>query len=151
MLSRVDRMALILRIVEHLRSDPERIWEQVEFVLDGLGFDTSVGWVETNIGSGTDEQICELAQVYGVELPASVAASTTSGPVDAATVRPLFIFGSHSGAHKDLVGASENIFCRSASNSSLRTTRSSGTRFGRMHSATAWTEPTRGSSSSTKS
>jgi hypothetical protein len=106
MLNNVDRMSLILRIVRHLRDDADQDWNQVDFVLSGLGFDTSDGWIEDKIGRGTDEQICELAQVYRVELPASAisppAEPGTAPP--AMPAEPLFIFASHLTKHKVLVG-----------------------------------------------
>jgi hypothetical protein len=41
-LSNGDRIGLIVRIANHWRGDPDLIWAQVGFVLDALGFDTSV-------------------------------------------------------------------------------------------------------------
>lgn len=100
-------MGLILRIADHFLTNREDIpYHRIEFALDSLGFDTSGQSVEAMIGTGSDEQICELALAFGVDLPPGAAdsTSTTTATTTVAAAEPLFIFGSHLSKHKAFVG-----------------------------------------------
>jgi TIR domain len=101
--SNADRVALILQIAQHCRSDQNLRWSQVEFVLNSMGFDTSVQGLEEQIDTGTDEQLCDLAKALGLDIPTG-ASTSTSATTAAAATEPLFIFGSHRSAYKALVG-----------------------------------------------
>lgn len=82
-------------------------WNRIVFALESLGFDTSPESLEEKMGTGTDEQLCELALVFGVDLPEGAAESTSQATTVTTTVAsadPLFIFGSHLSKHKCFVG-----------------------------------------------
>lgn len=106
MLSRADRLGLILRIADHLLSSPDMPWHRIVFALDSLGLDTAGDTLEQMMGTGTDEQVCELALAFGLDLPPGAAASTsaTTTTTRVAAPEPLFIFGSHLSKHKAFVG-----------------------------------------------
>ncbi len=98
---------MILRIADHLMNSPDMPWHRIVFALDSLGFDTSPDGLEEMMGTGTDEQVCELALAFGVDLPPGAAASTSTTTTTTTTVaaaEPLFIFGSHLSKHKAFVG-----------------------------------------------
>jgi len=104
LLSRVDRIGLVLRIGEEYARTLS--YSRMLFVLESLGFDTSPAGIDAKVDTGTDEQLCELALTLGVELPpgAIVDSNTTTATVTVTAAEPLFIFASHLTLHKVLVG-----------------------------------------------
>jgi hypothetical protein len=103
MLTTRDRLDLIIRITDRLRSDYD--WDRVGFILVNYGLTLSENDpLEHDLAAARDEQLIDMAELLGLDVP---AVSTPPAAVST-TVRseqPLFIFASHLSAERRFVGA----------------------------------------------
>jgi TIR domain len=111
-----DRLDLIMRITDYMRR--EYTWDRTGFILANYGLAMSEDDpLEHDIAAATDDQLVDMAQLFGLDLPVAIArllgldkpvavewplSASTDGR--SSTGNPLFVFGSHLSEHKAFVG-----------------------------------------------
>jgi TIR domain len=106
LLDKKTRLRLTFQIIDTFDAN-SMSFDSMNLVLRTYGFDVLEEYEGASlhdiVGRGTDEQLIELAEYFDLDVPETAAPAAQVSTV-ASAARPLFIFGSHLGKHRVLVG-----------------------------------------------
>lgn len=104
MLSRGQRVGLLLRIAAKIEEDSEYNRHKIELMLRNFGMSTSRVSLEENLDTGEDDAVLELAKFLGVD-ESNEASPPQATRVTVKVAQPLFIFASHLTSERHFVGS----------------------------------------------
>jgi TIR domain len=102
MLTTSDRVGLILRVADRMKSDYD--WDRIGFILSSFGIAVSENDpLEHDLSAASNEQLIEIARMLSLDVPAGSPPASVSTTVRGA--RPLYIFASHLSSQRGFLGA----------------------------------------------